>query len=878
MRKRPIPRRLLVASILLAIGALPAVAGVRLGSAVVPTFQSIDLRIDPSQESFSGSTTIRLDVRQPTERFRFHAEEMKIASLELTGPDGKVEVTYAPDEDATVAVSAAAPLAAGEYTLAVAFSHLFDAHAVGLYRMEADGAAYAFTQFEPDDARLAFPCWDEPGFKHPYQVTVEVPEGQVAVSNTPVASERHAEGWHTIVFAPTRPLPSYLVAIAAGPLESVEIPGMGVPGRIYTVRGQSRLAATAAGMAAPLMHALEAWFGTPYPYEKLDFVAIPEYWPGAMENAGLITYADRILLNDPASATTSWRRTLAKVIAHEMAHQWFGDWVTMAWWDDLWLNESFADWMGDRITAEVYPELRVDLASLQDGQQIMTTDARPSSPAIRKPVESTENLLQDVRLDYDKGKTVIRSFEHWMGAEAFQRGVRSYLAAHAWGNATSADLAAALDQASGKPVAAVLSGFIDQPGLPLVELRPLSDGRVELRQRRFHNFGVAVEPLSWRIPVSLRFPTASGTETRTVLLTGEQGSFDLGTGTTPEWIFPNAGGSGYYRWQVPLAMLSRIVAAAPQSLSAGERIALLGNLGALLDAGEMHGDAFLEALAGFAEDPEPLVLGTVLDLLDGVELAFVPAELRGEFGAYVGRLLRPALARYGFAAVPGEEETVSLVRPRVLRRLGVLAHDAEVLAWAQRTSAAYLADPAGADPAVVSVALDLAARSGDAARFDDFRQRFESATTPEVRQRFLGTLGEFRDPALVGRALDYVLAGPLRPQELFAIPGTLSSDPAVVPRVFDWGLAHYDALAAKLPPDFRAFLPYIAAGCSLERLERAEAFFAQPEHSPPGTAKMMSQVAEGVRDCAALRAREGAAVAAYVRAGARAPSPGPASE
>ena len=869
--------RTLVAAILTVLGALPAAAGVRLGTAVVPTFQSIDLRVDPARESFSGSTVIRLEVREATDRFRFHAEEMEIGSLELVGPAGRVEASHAAGEDRTVAVSSAEPLAPGEYTLAIAFSRPFDTHTVGLYRMEAGGDAYAFTQFEPDDARMAFPCWDEPGFKIPYQVTVAVPEGQIAVSNTPVRNERRDDGWHIFEFAPTRPLPSYLVAIAAGPLESIEIPGMGVPGRIYTVRGQSHLTRTAAGMAAPLLHALEAWFGTPYPYEKLDFIAIPEYWPGAMEHPGAITFADGILVRDPATETTVWRRTLAIVIAHEQAHQWFGDWVTMAWWDDLWLNESFADWMGDRITSEVYPELRVDLASLRDGQEIMAIDARPSTPPIRKPVESTENLLQDVGLAYYKGKTVIRSFEHWMGPDAFQRGVRSYLAAHAWGNATAADLAAALDEASGKPVAEVLSGFIDQPGLPLVELHPLPDGRVRLRKRRFHNFGVEVEPQSWRIPVSLRFPAGAGTSTRTVLLTGLEETFDLGTGSAPEWIFPNAGGSGYYRWTVPVEMLSRLASVAPEGLAASERIALLGNLSALLAAGEVHGDAFLEALAGFAEDPDPIVLGMVLDMLDGVETAFVPAELRADFAAYVRQLLRPSLERYGFAAVPGEPETASLVRPRVLRWLGERARDPEVVAWAERASAAYLADPASIDPAVASVALDVAAQGGEAARFDDFRRRFETAGTPEVRDLFLSTLGEFRDPALVERALDYVLTGPLRPQELFTIPQDVAGDPALVPLVFDWGLAHYDALAAKLPPDFRAFLPYIAGGCSLERLERAQAFFAQPEHAPPGTAQSMARVSEAVRDCVALREREGAAVAAWVRAvnGGAPPAKGP---
>ena len=443
----------------------------RLGRDVLPTFQSVSLRLDAGTSSYTGTTRIEIEVKRPTDTIRFHAEGVVMDKIRLSGSKGAVTLTTSTGTKGLITAKANRSLPAGAYTLDIEFHDTFNTDAVGLYRMEKDGRSYAFTQFEADDAREAFPCWDEPEFKIPYQFTISVPENQIAIANTLPEKETVEKGWKTTVFKTTRPLPSYLLAIATGELETVEIPGLGVPARVVTVKGQSHLTKAAIETTGPLLRALEAYFGSPYPYDKLDLIAVPEYWAGAMENAGAITFRDDVLLLDPATQTVSQLSRLVRINTHELAHMWFGDLVTMQWWDDLWLNESFADWIGDKITQQVYPEFDWELSALQNSQHIMFADAQPSTRAIRQPIESTDNLFENVGLAYDKGKAVLAMFERWIGPETFQKAVIAYLEAHKWGNATADDLWKELDKASGKNVSQVLAGFIEQPGYPLVELQ-----------------------------------------------------------------------------------------------------------------------------------------------------------------------------------------------------------------------------------------------------------------------------------------------------------------------------------------------------------------------------------------------------------------------
>ena len=851
------------------VSASPApeeAADLRLGDDVVPVFQSIHLTVDADQETYSGSVSIELQVKAPVEVFHFHSEGPELTSLRLSTGGQAVEVEHAALGDDVVEVSSKKPLVLGDYLLEIEFTNPFDTKATSLYRAVVGEHAYTFTQFEATDAREAFPSWDEPRFKFPYQMTLTVPEKHLAVSNMPVESESEADGWRTTVFAKSPPMPSYLLALATGPFEQVDMPGLGVPARILTVQGQIGLTSMAVEVTPSILKAMEAYFGSPYPYRKLDFVAVPEFWPGAMENPGLITYVDRLLVIDPATATIRQRRSQAGVIAHELAHQWFGNLVTMEWWDDLWLNESFADWMGDKITHQLFPELGADINSTMAGQRIMVADARETSVAIRQPITKTEKIMQDLGLAYSKGKNVLAMFERWLGEETFRKGVLDYLKAREWKNATADDLWRALSKASGQPIDQALATFIDQPGVPKISVEDLGEGKVRLSQERFRNHGAKSEDLQWKIPVILRFGAGGSAHTKAVLLDRPSLEVDLGVEGPLQWLHPNGETRGYYRWSVSADALKALTTEGLPHLSAVERINLVTNSSALLQAGEIGGGTFLGVLTQLAQDPEPMVVSSVVGELGLVDVAFVPDSLQEAYGSWIDAAFSPALDRFGKEKQSGEAETVALVRPRLLRLMAREAEDQEVLDYFRKMGETLLKEPSGVDPTLAGLALWAVVKDGDSKMFDEMQKRAESAKTPTLRSRYLSALGAFEDPALQQRAMTYALEGPIRPNEIFNVVGGIGRTEEGQDQLFQFVMDNWDALGEKLPAQFRSFMPGMAGGCSKERLQVAEEFFGRPEHQGPGVERSMERVRETVRDCVALRERESESVSTFLQA------------
>ncbi len=834
----------------------------RLDPRVRPTSQSIALRLDPGLERYGGTVGFELEVTAATETFRFHAQDLTLERIDLRGTAGRIAVATEPGDDGMVLARATPRLLPGVYSLEIDFTGRFGTQAVGLYRVEHEGQSYLFTQFEALDARKAFPCWDEPIFKIPFQLTLGVPAGHEAVTNTSIASEKTEDGWRTMIFRRTPPLPTYLLAIATGPLESLPIPGMSIPGRIVTVRGQSRLAGTAAEMTPPLLAALERYFGSPYPYEKLDLIAVPEFWPGAMENPGAITYDDSILLVDPQTAGLGERRTLAVVTAHELAHIWFGDLVTMKWWNDLWLNESFASWLGDKIADEVHPGYGIDLASRGRVERVFSSDARPSTRPIRKPVRQRADVMEGLGLAYSKGQTVLGMVEEWIGPEAVRQGVIDYLERHAWGNAEAADLWNAFARATDAEVANSLESFLDQPGYPLVRFELGPQGALRVRQQRFLNHGVQAADQTWILPLRLAFAVGGEIRTRTVLLGEREQEFDLGA--EPEWVLPNAGARGYYRWVLPAADLLRLASGGAEIMQPRERAAFLGNAAALLDAGALSGGAYLKILNAFAEDPDPEVVSSLISSLDKVQLSFVHDAMGEAFARYVRATLGPALARFGLEARPGEAEAVALFRPRLFQWLGDEGRDPEVRKTAARLADSYMKDKTSIDPALAEVALAVAAIEGDQERFLAYKQGFEEARAPAERDLYLQALGSFGDRKLQDEALAYALEDTVRPTEMFTIPRAFPDTDEARDRLLSWLMHHFDTIRSGLPPDNLPMLPFFASGCSQTRLGSATEFFRDPSHSFEGAERALDRLADQVTDCVALREREGPSVTDYL--------------
>jgi alanyl aminopeptidase len=634
-----------------------------------------------------------------------------------------------------------------------------------------------------------------------------------------------------------------------------------------TVKGAGGMAGEAARVTPPLLGALERYFGRKYPFEKLDLIAVPEYWYGAMENPGAIIYRDQFLLLDPRAASTSERQALVGITAHELAHMWFGDLVTMAWWDDLWLNESFASWMGDKVSAEVFPELGVSAFFVQGVQNAMQTDARPSARAIRQPVTAADNIISGAdELAYQKGQAVLAMTEAWVGADAFRQGVLDYLAAHEWGNATAGDLFAALGKASGKDVRGVLEGFIAQPGVPLVSVESVSGRKVALAQERFANQGAGVAPGRWSVPVTLRYEDEGGVHTHAVLLGAARATEELPGRGAVAWLYPNAGETGYYRWNLPAPMLQALAESAASKLTVGERVGLVGNLSALLDAGVIGGPQYVALLPALARDPEPDVVSAVVTSLSELKTRFLTPDLEEPFAAYVRRTLGPPLERFGMARQEGEAATVSPLRGRLIGWLGVEGQDAAVRAQAAKWTKAWLADPSSVDPGIAGAALQVAAVTGDRALFDAYKKRLEATPVPSERQQLVRALGYFRDPALVDAALAYALSDALRPTEMFDVPREVGGWVGNEERPYRFMEENFEAIRKRVPESVLGYMPQFAAGCSEARLRKAKAFFAQPAHIAPGTEAQMTKVAEAVQDCARLRAREGAAVAKSLRA------------
>jgi len=847
------------ALLLLLLVVTPFVYGqtVRLGDAVVPVSQSINLTTDPASDTYSGSVTIELDVKKPASSFLIHARDLTIDSLKLTKGGSEIAATHAAGEDGTVAISAA--VTPGPHTLTIGFTNKYNRTAVGLYKMTLkNGEPYLFTQFEAIDARRAFPIFDEPRFKIPYELTLTIPEKYEALANTPVASETKSGDAKTIKFARTRPLPSYLIAMAVGQFESTPIEGMSVPGRVVTVKGQGQLAKSAAEITPPVLAALEKYFAAKYPFEKVDLIAVPEYWAGAMENPGLVTYRDTILLLDPKTATPQQRQGLVRVTAHELAHMWFGDLVTMEWWDDLWLNESFADWMGDKITDQVHPEFEHLIGEMGGMQGVMSADARATTDPIRKPQTSPEESMRNVGIAYNKGKAVLSMFEQWIGPEKFRQGVLEHIKANAWGNANAAEFFASLAKHAPAGTSAALETFIAQPGVPIITIE-VSGTTAKLSQKRFST-SADVQQHTWTVPVMLRYSDGKKTYTKAVLLDAPSKTVELEGGRVA-WLYPHATAAGYYRWQLDDASMSALAAKATEVLDPRERLAFLGNLNALFRSGVLHGDAYLAHLERFANDPDAHVLGSVVGALAQIRGTFDSAEARPKFAAYVRRTLGPALQRIGFDPSKDTSQSVTILRPQLVSWLAQYGDEPSAWQFVKEHLPKYLQDPSSVHPTLAGLVVSLSAVRGDEALFEEYKKRFENATIPAERSRFLGALGQFRNPAVKAKVREYALTGPVRPTEFFQLLGG-GDTPEDREEVYQWITAHYDTIMKKLPPMFGANMPFVASGCEPDRVERARKFFA--EHKAEGTERTMARVAESVNECAALRAREMTAVMKFL--------------
>ena len=537
----------------------------RLPSGVEPLSQLIELRIDPSRTDFGGATSIKLNVQQLTDRIGINQVGLTLANIALSGVEGQRTLQATDGEWDRSWLADGEPISPGDYTLTIEFSGEYATDALGMHRTSFEGNDYVFTQMEAMYARRAFPVFDEPSFKVPFQLILSAPEGLTVVANTPPEAKEEKDGWQRVTFMPTPPLSSYLIAYAVGPLDRVAIEGLSVPGHVYVPKGHAGELGFVLQHTPTIVAALEDYFDSKYPYRKLDFVAVPEFAFGAMENPGLITYrTDLLLVGDEVAGRQAIN--VLNVIAHEVAHIWYGDVVTMAWWDDLWLNEAFATWMANTILETVYPQYNTALNLPQGGA--FAADQLTTSRPIRRLVRNEDEIFESLGLNYTKGHALLRMLERYVGHEVWQRAIRKYVDKFAWSNATESDLWAVVSEESGLDISDIAGDYLNQPGFASIDI----DEAGAVTQKRYVRQGLNVEEKLWRIPMNVKYKADGQVRQTYMLLEGKTGALDIPS--TTDWVFPDAGGNGYYRWTTSLDQFYNLIDDIDE-LSEREKIALL---------------------------------------------------------------------------------------------------------------------------------------------------------------------------------------------------------------------------------------------------------------------------------------------------------------
>ena len=857
---------------------LPAPVPMRLPASTEPLAYTLHLVVDPAQPRHSGEVEIDLKLHQPVPvggALRLHAKDLSIRAVWLEIGAQRLVGRVQPVDAERVDLRFAKPLPAGRARLGLAFAGtIAEQDVYGLFRQQEAGQWMAATQFEATGARLAFPLFDEPGWKVPWTLSLTVPEALLAVSNMPVASEEPAApGFKRVRFEATPPLPSYLLAFAVGAFDvrdaGTVAAGHPLPLRFITPRGRMAEADFAAGITGRIVQRLEAYFDLPLPYAKLDSLAIPVTVSfSAMEHPGLITYASTLLLARADEATPSFQRDYVSIAAHELAHQWFGNLVTMAWWDDLWLNESFASWMGDRITAEVMPGWGWQTSLQRARARAMKADRLVSARRIEQPMLTDDDLgnLWDP-ITYEKGQTVLAMFEAWLGPARFQAGVRRYLQRHAWGSATSADFfnALAVDDPT---LPDALRSFTRQPGIPRLSVALLCDGgppRLQLAQSRLLPLGSAASgaaPPRWHLPLLLRTPAG----TSRLLMTEAEATLPLPDATCPAWVLANAGGAGYYR--VAYAGNGLALAAAAPGLSTGELLALLDDAQGLHGAGDIDSAALLALVQGVANHPAREVAEAAMALLAGLQPLVPPAQQAAYAQRWQAAFGERARA-LGWAPRPGDSDDDRLLRTTLLPRLANLGQDALLRSQALQLTRAWLADrqAVGADlrgPVLATAALatgvgdDEPADAGPAL-FDALLAALRASDNRNEREDLLAALGHFRQPALAERARNLLLDPGIDLRESLR-PLLFAQARQPVPRAgaLAFVARHHADLVKRLGRDEPAWLPsYFNNGCGAEEGRQIEAAFSQPAPRYLGGQAALARTLEAVRLCSAWQAQQG---------------------
>ncbi|HEX6496659.1 MAG TPA: M1 family metallopeptidase [Acidobacteriaceae bacterium] len=853
--RRPAARLAGAAAVLLLFAA-PAVVAQRLPTNVRPEHYSLHLTPDLDKATFHGDETIEVTLAQPADSITLNALEIQFQSVTANTAKHELKADVSLDEakqQATFTFPGTLP--AGPVKLKIAYTGILNDKLRGFYLSKAGGRRYAVTQFEATDARRAFPSFDEPDFKATFDVTIVAPKDDMVISNTNAISDTAgpAVGEHTVQFARTPKMSTYLMAFLIGDFKCIEGSSDGVPIRACATPEQVQYAHFALTSAEYILHYYDTYFGIKYPMPKLDMIGIPDFEAGAMENFGAITYRESDMLVDEKNAPIRARIDVAGVVAHEMAHQWFGDMVTMKWWNNIWLNEGFATWMSNKPLEAWKPEWHIDEGVASDMNGAMNLDAQKVTRTIRAEANTPDEINEMFDgITYEKGGSILHMVESYLGEETFRQGVHNYLQAHMYGNATAEDFWSAQTANSHKPVDTIMESFISEPGVPLLSFGNAANGQVEVTQSRFFlNPKAAPENTSeqaWTVPVCFK---TEGTKRACDLLTSKQGT--LKTPQAP-LFYADGGGAGYYRSAYApsdyQALLSHVT-----SLTGPERINVVGDELALMRAGKSKAGDFLSLAASLKNDDSAAVTQNVINGIQMLwtSVAATDAE-RKDLSAWVVSTYGSRLASLG---EPRESDTPEQqqLRAELFGLLGGIGQDAKVIAESKQIAPAYLADPSKVNPTLAHAALAVAATNGDAAFFDLLQKAAGTSKNPEIASDALYDLARFKDPELTRRALEYATSGKVRNQDsTYLISIALRN-----PETQDTAWKYIEDNWPKVKAQFTTFTGGALVGstgafCTPERREQVKDFFTT--HKVAASANALTRSQNAINDCVDLRAEQ----------------------
>lgn len=849
-----------IAAVLLSSLLISAPAAAqRLPGTVIPEHYTLSFAPDLNKETFKGRESIRVTVTEPTTSITLHSAEIQFGEVTITagGRTQTAKVTLDPRKE-TATFTVPDRIAEGPATIHVSYTGILNDKLRGFYISRANGRKYAVTQLEATDARRAFPSFDEPIYKATYDVSLTVDAGDTAISNTRITSDSPGPepGKHTLTFERTPKMSSYLLAMLVGDFVCREAGADGIAIRVCSTPDKRALTAFALEAATFELKFFNNYFGIKYPFKKLDIIGVPDFSAGAMENIGAITFREQRLLVDPANTSVSSQRRVASVISHEIAHQWFGDLVTMRWWDDIWLNEGFATWMAEKPLASWHPEWDTAVHEAEDTTGALSLDALQSTRPIRFTVETPDEINEVFdAIAYQKTAAVLRMIEAYVGPEAFRRGVSSYLKKFSYGNAAGADFWTEVARVTGKPVDRIMKSFVDQAGAPLITVRNKcvnQTNQVSLTVDRFTSApsSSSTRAPTWTVPVC--FKSASGAP-RCELVDRHETALEL-KDCAP--VFANADSRGYYFTDHAPDSL-RALAKSANTLTTPEWMRVLGDEWWMVRAGRHDIDVYLDVADALAGSHSPELLGQISERLGQAAGRIVSPEERPRFEAWVRSRFGPTLAALGLPGDPKEPDDRQRLRAELLSIVGLIGNDAMVQRQAREMAQGYIANPRSLSPSLAPTVLLVAAVHGDTALYEQYVAQLALASAePDQYFKFFNALPWFTDRALATRTLDYALSPAVRAQDSATLIGGLIESPATADIAWEFTKTQWPALLKKI--DIFQGIPNIVESlggfCSTGRRAEIKTFF---ENSPePAITRTLQIALERIDSCVALDERQ----------------------